>query len=373
MIVSLETVHELLTTIYTKIFSKKRKEVNKYDILLYLDDHYYFDILKNVSKDINEIDKEFCVIEKENFDKIFDNIGKKRNYIILNKKYKTENEKRIEFLHEILCDLLCLLYKTKNKKVRTISKIYKCENNYWNTIESLLISIDELKRQNGKVKDNSNNNSCNSSSSVIINNNNSNSNNNNAINENFINDLFKNISKENFKNKDFIITKELDKQTESTLNKLIKKYNEEYKTRFYYLFLNYYLTIQTLFLSPILDIYSDEIKHIISKIVNIKKEQYKPLTIHDILAFQYEHIQFNKSSNDNLLSPVKKVKITNDVVERGGVPTDFSKKEISKDVINSNHYLKEKTERQNHKSSYGHGRYGAGKKYKSRNYYDSRF
>ncbi|CRG96981.1 conserved Plasmodium protein, unknown function [Plasmodium gallinaceum] len=338
MITSIDVIHELLTTIYYNIFSRNKSNINKFDILLYLDDYYYFDILKKVSEDIKDLDNSSIIIEKGDFNIIFNNFCTSRNYIIKDKNYSNDNEKRIDFLHEILSDLLCLLYKNKiTKKKRVISKIYNSEKNEkWKILENHLISIAKLNNKN------------------IL-----------KVSENNIEDIL-DINNESFKNENIIIQKKVNKDIEKILNTLINKYNAEYKLRFYYMFLNYNLTIQTMLMSHLINLYSKEVKDIIKNIINIKNERYEPINIYDVLSFQFDQIKFNKSSHDNLITPVKKIKIMRDIVERGGIPAEFSKKAILKDVINANYSLKEKyNKNRNQNENF------SGKKYKVRNYYDS--
>ncbi|CRH02771.1 conserved Plasmodium protein, unknown function [Plasmodium relictum] len=338
MITSIDVIHELLTTIYYNIFSRNRNNINKFDVLLYLDDYYYFDILKKVSEDIKDLDNSSIIIEKEDFNTIFNNFSSRRNYIIKSKVYSNDNEKRIDFLHELLCDLLCLLYKNKSiKKNRIIPKIYNSgKNEKWKNIENHLLSIAKLNNKNIS-----------------------------KINEKSMVDIL-DINIENFKNEDIIIQKKVNKDTEKILNTLIDKYNAEYELRFYYIFLNYNLTIQTMLTSNLVNLYSKEVKNIIKNVIEIKKEKYQPINIYDVLSFQYNQIKFNKSSQDNLITPVKKIQIMSDIVERGGIPTEFSKKVILKDVMNANYSLKEKYNKSRNQNEYFNG-----KKYKVRNYYES--
>ncbi|GAB69173.1 hypothetical protein PCYB_146020 [Plasmodium cynomolgi strain B] len=174
------------------------------------------------------------------------------------------------------------------------------------------------------------------------------------------------IPKEDFQNEDIIIKQTVDKGTEEMINQLLEHLNVEYQMRYYYLFLNYYLTMQTLFMSPLIDLTSEELKKIVNKIVHIKRMTYPPVTIYDVLSFQYSSIAFFKSSHDNLASPVKKVKLVGETIERGGIPTTFSKKVIMKDVISANISLKEKY---NKVKRHNEGNFGG--RYKARNYYDS--
>ncbi|KAI4835052.1 hypothetical protein MKS88_005735 [Plasmodium brasilianum] len=365
MITSIDIIHELLTTIYCSIFSRNRKNILKYDVLLYLDDYYYFDILKKVSADIKEIDKDsFLIEEKQNFNAIFTDFCKRRNYIIKDKTYTNESEKRIDFLHEILSDLLCLLFQEgtvnasssgndgtigsgrrnndKGKIQRVIHKTYNYEiNGNWRKIENQLVEIESLSthKKRSNITD--------------------------YMNENNVKEIL-NITKENFKNDDIIIKENINKDTEKILKSLIEKYNNAYELRFYYIFLNNYLTIQTMFMSPLINFHSKEIKGIIKKIIEIKNTKYYPITIYDILSFQYDQIKFYKSSHNNLKSPVKKIKIMDNIVERGGMPTEFSKKIIMKDVINANVSLKNKYNKSRKQNDHSFGG-----KYKVRNYYDS--
>ncbi|VTZ71189.1 conserved Plasmodium protein, unknown function [Plasmodium chabaudi chabaudi] len=350
MITSLDVVHELLTTIYYKIFSRKRNEIVKYDILLFIDDYYYFDILNQISRDINELDKKCKIIETTSFNEIFTNFCKDRNYIINNKTYSNDNEKRIDFLHEVCSDLLCLIYEhskgSKNKnetKKRTISKCVnnKCEKSVnLEKINKNLIEISNLINCINKPND--------------------------CMNKNDIKNIL-DLKKIIFKNNDIIITTKINQEKENLLTQILEKYNNEYELRYYYLFLNNMLTIQTMFTSPLVNIYSNDIKNIIKKLIKIKNDIYIPITIYDILSFQYEHIIFNKSSYDNLITPVKKIKIVDDVIERGGIPTEFTKKEIIKDLVNANIALKEKYSKSRKQSETGFSN-----KYRVNNYYNSR-
>ncbi|SPJ11541.1 conserved Plasmodium protein, unknown function [Plasmodium sp. DRC-Itaito] len=380
MITSINVIHELLTTIYCCIFSRKRKDIYKYDVLLYLQDYYYFDIIKRVSDDIKELDDDSITIEINSneyeiitngdkdcsffFNNTFENFCIHRGYdIIKDKRYSNEYEKRIDFLHELLCDLLCLLLNKNNEKKekekdekknnikknmnynkeRVINKMYH-NNNYlfkksWETIQDILKEINVLNEK--KYVEH--------------------------INEENIKDIL-NIHKEKLiKNEDIIIKKNIDINKITLLNNLIEKYNNEYKFRFYYIFLNNYLTIQTMFTSNMIYIYSYEIQNIIQKIIKMKINLYQPLTFYDVLSFQYNQIIFHKSSYMNLISPVKKIKILNNIVERGGDPDEFSKKVIIKDVINANISLKAKFNkaRTQNDSNWGNN------KYKVRNYYDN--
>ncbi|ETB61851.1 hypothetical protein YYC_01660 [Plasmodium yoelii 17X] len=353
MITSLDVVHELLTTIYYEIFSRKRNEIVKYDILLFIDDYYYFDVLNKISRDINELDNTCTIIENTNFNEIFTNFCKSRNYIINNKTYSTENEKRIDFLHEICSDLLCLIYENgkngkngkncKNGQNRVISK---CENNknkeskHLKTINKNLIEIYNLTNYPNKPIDNMNKNDI----KTILDSN-----------------------KIKFKNNDIIIMEKINEEKENLLTKVLEKYNNEYELRYYYLFLNNMLTIQTMFTSPLVNIYSKEIQNIIKKIIQVKNNIYIPINIYDILSFQYEQIIFNKSSYNNLITPVKKIKIVDDVIERGGIPTEFSKNEIITDLINANMALKDKYNKSRKQSETGFSN-----KYRVNNYYNSR-
>ncbi|SCM25534.1 conserved Plasmodium protein, unknown function [Plasmodium chabaudi adami] len=350
MITSLDVVHELLTTIYYKIFSRKRNEIVKYDILLFIDDYYYFDILNQISRDINELDNKCKIIETTNFNEIFTNFCKDRNYIINNKIYSNDNEKRIDFLHEVCSDLLCLIYEhskgSKNKnetKKRTISKCVnnKCKKSVnLEKINKNLIEISNLINCINKPND--------------------------CMNKNDIKNIL-DLKKIIFKNNDIIITTKINQEKENLLTQILEKYNNEYELRYYYLFLNNMLTIQTMFTSPLVNIYSNDIKNIIKKLIKIKNDIYIPITIYDILSFQYEHIIFNKSSYDNLITPVKKIKIVDDVIERGGIPTEFTKKEIIKDLVNANIALKEKYSKSRKQSETGFSN-----KYRVNNYYNSR-
>ncbi|KEG03936.1 conserved Plasmodium protein, unknown function [Plasmodium vinckei vinckei] len=350
MISSLDVVHELLTTIYWKIFSRKRNEIVKYDILLFIDDYYYFDVLNQVSRDINELDNKCKIIEDDNFNEIFTNFCKDRNYIIINKIYSNDNEKRIDFLHEICSDLLCLIYEdiknNKNKNETKRRTISKCVNNKCKKstclegINKNLIEISNLINYVNKS--------------------------NNYINKNDIKNIL-DLKKMVFKNDDVIITSKINKEKENILTQILEKYNNEYELRYYYLFLNNMLTIQTMFTSPLVNIYSNEIKNIIKKIIEIKNDIYIPITIYDILSFQYEQIIFNKSSYANLITPVKKIKIVDDVIERGGIPTEFTKKEIIKDLVNANIALKEKYSKSRKQSETVFSN-----KYRVNNYYNSR-
>ncbi|SCM26720.1 conserved Plasmodium protein, unknown function [Plasmodium chabaudi chabaudi] len=350
MITSLDVVHELLTTIYYKIFSRKRNEIVKYDILLFIDDYYYFDILNQISRDINELDNKCKIIETTSFNEIFTNFCKDRNYIINNKIYSNDNEKRIDFLHEVCSDLLCLIYdhsksnKNKNEtKKRTISK---CVNN--KCIKSV-----NLEKINKNLIEISNLINCINKP-------------NDCMNKNDIKNIL-DLKKIIFKNNDIIITTKINQEKENLLTQILEKYNNEYELRYYYLFLNNMLTIQTMFTSPLVNIYSNDIKNIIKKLIKIKNDIYIPITIYDILSFQYEHIIFNKSSYDNLITPVKKIKIVDDVIERGGIPTEFTKKEIIKDLVNANIALKEKYSKSRKQSETGFSN-----KYRVNNYYNSR-
>ncbi|CAD2105572.1 conserved Plasmodium protein, unknown function [Plasmodium vinckei brucechwatti] len=350
MITSLDVVHELLTTIYYKIFSRKRNEIVKYDILLFIDDYYYFDILNQVSRDINELDNKCKIIENYNFNEIFTNFCKDRNYIIINKIYSNDNEKRIDFLHEICSDLLCLIYdhtkNSQNKNGTQKRSISKCVNNKCKKSTNLeginknLIEISNLINYVNKSND--------------------------YMNKSDIKNIF-DLKKMIFKNDDIIITNKINQEKENLLTNILEKYNNEYELRYYYLFLNNMLTIQTMFTSPLVNIYSNEIKNIIKKIIEIKNDIYIPITIYDILSFQYEQIIFNKSSYANLITPVKKIQIVDDVIERGGIPTEFTKKEIMKDLVNANIALKEKYSKSRKQSETGFSN-----KYRVNNYYNSR-
>lgn len=122
-----------------------------------------------------------------------------------------------------------------------------------------------------------------------------------------------------------------------------------------------------MFTSNMIYLYSYEIQNIIHKIIKMKINLYQPLTIYDVLAFQYDQIMFHKSSYMNLISPVKKIKILNNIVERGGDPDEFSKKVIIKDVINANISLKAKFNKARTQNDNNWGN----NKYKVRNYYDN--
>lgn len=122
-----------------------------------------------------------------------------------------------------------------------------------------------------------------------------------------------------------------------------------------------------MFTSPLVNIYSKEIQNIIKKIIEVKNNIYIPITIYDILSFQYEQIIFNKSSYNNLTTPVKKIKIVDDVIERGGIPTEYSKKEITKNLINANMALKDKSSKSRKQNESGFSN-----KYRVNNYYNSR-
>ncbi|CXJ25332.1 conserved Plasmodium protein, unknown function [Plasmodium berghei] len=350
MITSLDIVHELLTTIYYKIFSRKRNEIVKYDILLFIDDFYYFDILNQISRDINELDNKCEIIENKDFNEIFTNFCKNRNYIINNKIYFSDNEKRIDFLHEICSDLLCLIYEnSKNGKSSKYNKnrnISKCLNN--------------------KCKESKNLEKINKNLIEISNLTNYPNNSINYMNKNDIKNIL-DSKKIKFKNNDIIITEKINQEKENLLTKAIEKYNSEYELRYYYLFLNNMLTIQTMFTSPLVNIYSKEIQNIIKKIIEVKNNIYIPITIYDILSFQYEQIIFNKSSYNNLTTPVKKIKIVDDVIERGGIPTEYSKKEITKNLINANMALKDKSSKSRKQNESGFSN-----KYRVNNYYNSR-
>ncbi|SOV16991.1 conserved Plasmodium protein, unknown function [Plasmodium sp. gorilla clade G2] len=381
MITSINVIHELLTTIYCCIFSRKRKDIYKYDVLLYLQDYYYFDVIKRVSDDIKELDDDSITIEINNneyeditngntsssfFNSTFENFCIHRGYdIIKDKTYSNEYEKRVDFLHELLCDLLCLLLNKNNEtkkendeknnnnkkkninynKDRTINKMYHNDNYYllkksWEHIQDILKDINIL-NENKYVEDN--------------------------INEKNIKDILYIQKEKLIKNEDIIIKKNVDINKITLLNNLIEKYNNEYKFRFYYIFLNNYLTIQTMLTSNMIYLYSYEIQNIIQKIIKIKINLYQPLTIYDVLSFQYDQIVFHKSSYMNLISPVKKIKILNNIVERGGDPDEFSKKVIIKDVINANISLKAKFNKARTQNDNNWGN----SKYKVRNYYDN--
>lgn len=381
MITSINVIHELLTTIYCSIFSRKRKDIYKYDVLLYLQDYYYFDVIKRVSDDIKELDDDSITIEINSneyevilngdksssfFNHTFENFCIHRGYdIIKDKTYSNEYEKRIDFLHELLCDLLCLLLNENNEKKgkekekeekknnmnknmnynkeRVINKMYHNNNHlfkkFWENIQDILKEINIL-NENKYVED---------------------------INEENIKDILYIQKEKLIKNEDIIIKKNVDINKITLLNNLIEKYNNEYKYRFYYIFLNNYLTIQTMFTSNMIYLYSYEIQNIIHKIIKMKINLYQPLTIYDVLAFQYDQIMFHKSSYMNLISPVKKIKILNNIVERGGDPDEFSKKVIIKDVINANISLKAKFNKARTQNDNNWGN----NKYKVRNYYDN--
>lgn len=87
----------------------------------------------------------------------------------------------------------------------------------------------------------------------------------------------------------------------------------------------------------------------------------------DIITGMIDQIMFHKSSYMNLISPVKKIKILNNIVERGGDPDEFSKKVIIKDVINANISLKAKFNKARTQNDNNWGN----NKYKVRNYYDN--
>ncbi|SOV79421.1 conserved Plasmodium protein, unknown function [Plasmodium sp. gorilla clade G3] len=389
MITSINVIHELLTTIYCCIFSRKRKDIYKYDVLLYLQDYYYFDVIKRVSDDIKELDDESITIEINSneyevitngdknssfFNYTFENFCIHRGYdIIKDKTYSNEYEKKIDFLHELLCDLLCLLLNKNNEKKkekdekknnssnndnsnnsnhkktmnynkeRVINKMYHNNNHLfkkaWENIQDILKEINIL-NENKYVE---------------------------YINEENIKDILYIQKEKLIKNEDIIIKKNIDLNKITLLNNLIEKYNNEYKFRFYYIFLNNYLTIQTMFTSNMIYLYSYEIQNIIQKIIKMKLNLYQPLTIYDVLSFQYDQIRFHKSSYMNLISPVKKIKILNNIVERGGDPDEFSKKVIIKDVINANISLKAKFNKARTQNDNNWGN----NKYKVRNYYDT--
>ncbi|CAA9991135.1 conserved Plasmodium protein, unknown function [Plasmodium knowlesi strain H] len=361
MITSIDVVHELLTTIYSSIFSQRSKDILKYDVLLYLDDHYYFDIIRKVSEDIKELDPDACVLQREDdFNKIFMQFNESRNYIVKDKVYENENERRIDFLHEVLADLLCLLYeKGKNgfKDVRVITKRGRHtdkENTKWEKIKEELVQIEKLHGEQRKEATSEPPLMAMLSSNPKGN-----------LDETYIRQVLS-IPKEHFQNEDIIIKQSLDKETEKKINELLEHLNLEYEMRYYYLFLNHYLTMQTLFMSPLIDLTSEELKKIINRIVHIKRMTYQPVTIYDVLSFQYSNIAFFKSSHDNLASPVKKVQLVGETIERGGIPTTFSKKVIMKDVISANISLKEKY---NKVKRHNEGNFGG--RYKARNYYDN--
>ncbi|VWU50593.1 conserved protein, unknown function [Hepatocystis sp. ex Piliocolobus tephrosceles] len=281
MISSLDVIHELLTTIFSEIFSRSAKEICKYDVLLYLDDYYYYDMIKCVSEYINQIDNTSVIIKSDNFDNIFETFCEKRNYIIKNRNYSNDNEKRIDFLNEILSDLLCCIYnqeknnknikKTKRKKIITKTYNNEIKGENWTQIEKYITDIGKLlnkKRCEGEHTEN--------------------------ISEDMIKDILLNIKKEDFKNNDIIIKNKINTETLNLLNNLIEKHNNEYESRFYYLFLNNYLTIQTMFTSRLIDIHSQKVQNIIKKIIKIKTNTFKPLTIYNVLAFQYEQIKITK-------------------------------------------------------------------------------
>lgn len=315
MIVSLDITYELLTTIYYKIFSRNRKDVNKYDVLLFLDDFYYFDLLKGISKDIKELDNSFLEIDKKDFNIIFESVCTQRSYIALTKKYSSENEKRVELLYELLADLLCLLISNKSKKKREIEKVYFEEEDNWSQIENVLKKI--ANTRNMKI---------------------------NKINEDNMLEII-DVDTTQMKNNNFVIQKEINVNKKETLDLVIQKYNEEYKSRYYYMFLNYYLTMQTMFLSELINLYSEDVRNIIKEIIQVRNKQYKLLNIYDVLSFQFNQIQFNKSSSDNLKNPLKKIKMINDVVERGGIPFDYSDEAIIKNVRDAAFSLREKDKR----------------------------
>ncbi|KJP88721.1 hypothetical protein AK88_01602 [Plasmodium fragile] len=360
MITSLDVVHELLTTIYSSIFSRSSKEILKYDVLLYLDDYYYFDIVRKVSEDIKELDPDSCVVQSENnFNDIFMQFNQSRNYIIKDKKYESENERRIDFLHELLADLLCLLYvkgKNGSKDVRVITKReHTCkENTNWELIKEELAQIEKLRGEDRKEAVSGSPPVATLSTDPRGN-----------LDETYIKKILS-IPKEHLQNEDIIIKQTVDKGTEQMVKELLEHLNVEYQMRYYYLFLNHYLTMQTLLMSPLIDLTSEELRRIVNKIVQIKKIAYRPVTIYDVLSFQYSNIEFFKSSHHNLASPVKKVQLVGETIERGGIPTTFSKKVIMKDVISANISLKEKY---NKVKRHNEGNFGG--RYKARNYYDS--
>ncbi|ANQ11144.1 Uncharacterized protein PCOAH_00053350 [Plasmodium coatneyi] len=360
MITSIDVVHELLTTIYSSIFSRSSKDILKYDVLLYLDDYYYFDIVRKVSEDIKELDPDSCVLQGEdNFNEIFMQFNQSRNYIIKDKVYENENERRLDFLHEVLADLLCLLYEKGNngaKNVRAITKRGHTnkENTNWERIKEELAQIEKLHGEHRKEA------AAGSPPVATLSTNPSGN-----LDETYIRQVLS-IPKEHLQNEDIIIKQTVDKGTEKKLMELLEHLNIEYQMRYYYLFLNHYLTMQTLFMSPLIDLTSEELKKIINRIVHIKTMSYRPVTIYDVLSFQYSNIAFFKSSHDNLASPVKKVQLVGETIERGGIPTTFSKKVIMKDVISANISLKEKY---NKVKRHNEGNFGG--RYKARNYYDS--
>ncbi|GAW83720.1 hypothetical protein, conserved [Plasmodium gonderi] len=371
MITSIDLIHELLTTIYKSIFSRNRKDILKYDVLLYLDDYYYFDILKSVSEDIKELDPESCIIENDkDFNNIFTQFCECRNYIIKDKVYSNDNEKRIDFLHEILADLLCLLYHNGKEKrdkkmkgsdkIRSITKRGHLEkgNMNWEKIKQELVQIENLTEEKGNVI--SSGFELTSTHELT-----GKRKENEYLDEKYLKHIL-HIQSKSMQNEDIIIKQKINKETEEILKKLIEKYNNEYELRYYYLFLNHYMTMQTMFMSPLINLHSDEMKSIVSKIIQIKNMIYQPITIYDVLSFQYDNIEFYKSSYMNLITPVKKIKIVGDTIERGGIPTEFSKRVIMKDVISANISLKEKyskVKRQNEANFGG--------RYKARNYYDT--
>ncbi|CAI7723685.1 conserved Plasmodium protein, unknown function [Plasmodium vivax] len=360
MITSIDVVHELLTTIYSSIFSRSSKDILKYDVLLYLDDHYYFDIVRKVSEDMKELDPDVCVLQGEdNFNQIFTHFSRSRNYIIKDKAYENESERRIDFLHEVLADLLCLLYekgKNGSKDVRVITKRGHTdkENKNWELIKEELAEIEKLRGEHRKE-------SASGSPPVDTLTTNPSGN----LDETYIRQILS-IPKEHFQNEDIIIKQRVDKGTEQMVSTLLDHLNGEYQLRYYYLFLNNYLTMQTMFMSPLIDLTSEELKKIVNRIVLIKGMTYRPVTVYDVLSFQYSDISFFKSSHNNLASPVKKVKLVGETIERGGLPTTFSKKVIMKDVISANISLKEKY---NKVKRHNEGNFGG--RYKARNYYDS--
>ncbi|EUD66057.1 hypothetical protein C922_03527 [Plasmodium inui San Antonio 1] len=389
MITSIDVVHELLTTIYSSIFSRSSKDILKYDVLLYLDDYYYFDIVRKVSEDINELDPDLCVLQGEDdFNQIFMHFSRSRNYIIKDKAYENESERRIDFLHEVLADLLCLLYEKGKKGTKEVRAITKrghrekdtdkentdkentdkentdkentdkentyTENTTWERIKQELAQIEMLRGEHTKE-------GVSGSPHVATLTTNPSGN----LDETYIRKVL-NIPKEHFQNEDIIIKQTIDKETEQMVNELLEHLNVEYQMRYYYLFLNHYLTMQTLFMSPLIDLTSEELKKIVNRIVHIKRMTYRPVTIYDVLSFQYSNISFFKSSHDNLPSPVKKVKLVGETIERGGIPTTFSKKVIMKDVISANISLKEKYSKV---KRHNEGNFGG--RYKARNYYDS--